>query len=155
MRAVNPNHLVRLQHRFDVPVERLFRAWSDPDELASWAWGSLGRSTHADVNFTVGGTFRVVTARDAGETWSFSGQYTRIEPNVCIAHTLEWQAPMGYEAVPECVEIRFLREGAGSLIDFLHTGVPDEKSAGVHAQGWNNSFEALAAHLARSPEIIS
>lgn len=83
---------VRVQHRFDVPVERLFRAWSNPADLPRWAWASLARETRAEVDFRVGGSFRIETKRPNGETWSFSGTYTEIEPSHRIAHTLVWNA---------------------------------------------------------------
>jgi uncharacterized protein YndB with AHSA1/START domain len=151
MESAHTSHAIRIRHRFDVPVERLFRAWCDPVDLAHWAWGSLGRSAQAEVDFRVGGELRVETQRPDGETWSFSGRYTDIHPNRRIAHTLAWQAPMGYDPVPEHVEVEFHADGSdGSAVEFVHTGVPDEQSADAHARGWRNTLETLAAYLNRA-----
>lgn len=147
LKEADSTHPVHIHHRFEVPVDRLFRAWRDPYELANWAWGSLGHSATADVDFRVGGAFRVTTKRPDGETWSISGLYTDIQPNHRIAHTLVWHAPMGYDPVPEHVEVVFHEDGTGSSIDFTHAGVPDGESAATHAQGWRNTFETLGAYL--------
>lgn len=150
MAATADTHPVRLSHRFDVPVDRLFRAWSDATELAAWAWGSIGQEVSAEVDLVVGGRLRVANRRSDGTTWSFSGVYTDVQPGRRIAHTLAWSAPMGYDPVPERVEVDFRADGAGSVIDFVHHGVPDAASAAAHARGWTDAFKALEAHVARS-----
>jgi uncharacterized protein YndB with AHSA1/START domain len=142
---------IRIEHHFDVPVERLFRAWCDPGELAAWAWGSLGDGTSADVDFRIGGSFRVATRRPDGDTWSFTGSYTDIQPDRRISHTLAWQAPMGYDAADEHVEVDFRSDGAaGSVIEFVHSGVPDSLSADGHSRGWANVLETLDEYLKKA-----
>lgn len=138
---------IRIRHRFDAPVGRLFRAWSDPAQLALWMWGSLGRSARAELDFRVGGALRVETARPDGKTWSLSGTYTDIRQNERIVHTLSWDAPMGYPAANEELRAEFAAHGRGSTIELLHSGVPDAKSAEGHRRGWLDVLETLAAHL--------
>ena len=86
-------HEIRVRRRFRAPLRRVFAAWSDPEQLARWAWGSVGRSTRAEIDFRVGGSLRVETRRPDGARWSFTGTYTEIVPGSRIVHTLEWQAP--------------------------------------------------------------
>lgn len=146
---MNRDHTIRIRHRFDAPVGRLFRAWSDPEQLARWAWGSLRRSARAEADFRVGGSLRVETARPDGKRWSFSGTYTEILQNSRIVHTLVWDAPMGYPPAPEELKAEFAAHGRGSMIELIHTGVPDAKSAEAHRSGWLDVLETLAAHLQR------
>lgn len=45
---------------FDVPRERLFRAWTDPDQLAQW-WGPKGfTNTFQEFDLRPGGSWRFV-----------------------------------------------------------------------------------------------
>jgi uncharacterized protein YndB with AHSA1/START domain len=148
--SINEDHPIRIQRSFDVPVDRLFRAWSDPMDLAGWIWGRLGSSVEAEVDFRVGGSIRVTTTRPGGERWSFSGRYTDIQANLLIEHTLFWEAPMGYGPVPEQIWVMFLQRGTGSEIDFAHAGVPDEKSAEGHLRGWRDAFDTLDVVLRNS-----
>jgi RimJ/RimL family protein N-acetyltransferase len=146
-------HTVHIQHRFHLSVGTIFRAWSEPDLLARWAWGSLGRSVRAEVDFRVGGSYKVETERPDGARWSFSGVYAEIEADRLIAHTLAWDAPVGYPPVPEAAVVRFAEDGSGCLIDFEHTGVPDAESAEGHRKGWLNTFETLEQAL-RKPQDV-
>ncbi len=140
-------HEVRVRRRFDAPLRRVFGAWSDAEQLARWAWGSIGRSTRAEVDLKVGGSLRVETRRPDGATWSFSGTYTEVVPGSRIVHTLEWQAPMGYPASPERLAAEFARGGGCCTVELIHTKVPDAKSAGVHR--WIDVLKTLAAQVER------
>jgi uncharacterized protein YndB with AHSA1/START domain len=137
---------------FGAPVEQVFRAWSEAERFGAWSWGSLGRNVRAEADFRESGNFRVETDAKNGEVWSFSGIYLRIVPQQHILHTLAWQAPVGYDPVPEEVEITFTPHGSGTRVEFIHTGVPDEKSAEGHREGWQNTMETLAAQLANLPK---
>jgi uncharacterized protein YndB with AHSA1/START domain len=135
---------VRIERRFDAPVERVFRAWGAPDDLVRWAWGSLSREARATVDFREGGAFRVSTRRPDGEEWAFSGAYVEIAPNRRLVHTLVWEAPMGYEAIEERVTVEFDAQQAGTTVTFCHEGVPTEGAREGHREGWSNAFDALA-----------
>jgi uncharacterized protein YndB with AHSA1/START domain len=148
MPSAGPAPTIHLRHRFDQPVGTVFRAWSEPEMLAAWGWGSLGHAVRAEVDFRAGGSFRVTTDRPDGAVWSFGGNYLAIDPGRRIVHTLEWQAPMGYESAGEKVEVRFTADGPGTIVEFTHTGVPDEASAQTHRRGWLDTFETLGARIA-------
>lgn len=150
MDSVNTDHVVHMEHHFDATASRLFDAWSNPAQLAEWGWGSLGRSPRAEVNFRVGGEFRVETTRPDGAVWSFSGTYIAIEPGARIAHTLVWDAPVGYGNVPEQLEALFIPDATGSTLELIHSGVPDQRSAEGHREGWQNMLETLALFLGRA-----
>lgn len=140
-------HEIHVRRQFEAPLRRLWEAWSDAEQLARWSWGSIGRSTRAEVDFRVGGSLRVETRRADGTTWSFSGTYTEIKGGARIAHTLAWHAPMGYPESPEVLAAEFAGGGRGCTVELIHTGVPDEKSAEVHRKGWIDVLDTLAAHV--------
>jgi uncharacterized protein YndB with AHSA1/START domain len=139
---------IQLSRTFPGPVARVFAAWSDPLLLARWAWGSIGVDAHAEVDFRVGGGFRVTTARPDGTRWAYIGVYTAIEPLRRIEHDARWNAPMGYESDSERVSIEFHAEPAGTRVVFTHSGVPSESARAEHARGWADTFDALARVLA-------
>ncbi|HVZ38449.1 MAG TPA: SRPBCC domain-containing protein [Candidatus Kapabacteria bacterium] len=150
MTSTSMDHTVRVEHHFEAPAARLFAACSDPEQLAQWAWGSLGRLQRAEVDFRVGGSFLAETTRPDGAVWRFEGTYTAIEPEARIAHTLVWHAPMGYPTVPEHLEIAIADNASGSTLELTHSGLPDQRSADGHREGWSNVLETLADFLRRS-----
>jgi uncharacterized protein YndB with AHSA1/START domain len=135
--------LIRVERQFNAPADRVFRAWRDPKDLEQWAWGSLGCEVRADVDFRQGGKFCISTSRPDGARWSFSGVYTEIVVNRRVSHTLNWDPPMVYEAVSECVTVEFVDEGEKTTVVFLHEGVPSLAARDEHVRGWINTFEAL------------
>ena len=144
MTQPTPLRIVRV---FEAPVGRVFRAWSDPQELRQWAWGSLGKDVTAEVDLRVGGTYRIETSGPDQVPWAFTGTYEQIDADRRLAYTVEWTAPMGYESPGERVTVDFVDRGGQTEVVFVHEGVPDGIASETHDQGWNNTFNALERHL--------
>lgn len=75
-----------ITHVFDAPVERVWQAWSDPDDIKQW-WGPDGFSAPiARIDFREGGTsFLCMSAPDYGDNYS-TWDYTEIVPNERISY---------------------------------------------------------------------
>ena len=52
---------VRIVQQFDAPPARIFRAWTVPEEMVQWMWGSMSKEVWAEVDLRVGGAYRVYT----------------------------------------------------------------------------------------------
>src|SRR5262245_52980648 len=85
------------------PPERVFAAWVNPRDLERWAWGSLASNSRATLDLRPGGRLSVSTHRPDGQEWSFNGTIHEVTPHRRIVHSLEWDAPMGYEPADEVV----------------------------------------------------
>lgn len=143
----NLQSVIDVEIRIAATPERVFRAWSEPRELERWAWGSLGSNCRASVDFRVGGRFLVSTDRPDGRRWAFSGLYTEIVQLQRLAHTVEWDAPMGYGPVEEHVAVEFVAADGATLVRFRHTGDFSAEAKRVHAEGWGNVLETLKGCL--------
>ena len=40
--------VLRIEHTFEAPIARVFEAWSNPDVMKHWIWGSLGKEVTAE-----------------------------------------------------------------------------------------------------------
>ena len=143
--------VLRIERRLAAPRERVFRAWEDPRDLEQWAWGSLSHEARAQVDFQVGGSFRVETLRPDGATLAFSGRFTEISAPQRLAHSLAWEAPMGYGPVPERVVVELSATVDGTRLVFTHEGDFSEAARREHQRGWESCLDALARRLAESP----
>ena len=132
---------------FDAPVEAVFRAWTTPEKLAAWAWGSLGKDVTAEVDLREGGHYRIETAGSDGSRMAFSGTYLEIAPPDRLVYTVTWQAPMGYDSPGELVTVEFSPQGEKTEVVFIHEGVPGTKARAEHVRGWNNTFDLLSKLL--------
>ena len=65
---------------FDAPRERVWRAWTDPRELAAW-WGPHGYTNPVvDADFRPGGGLRIVMRSPEGVDFPMVGEFIAIEP---------------------------------------------------------------------------
>ncbi|MHC4416347.1 MAG: SRPBCC family protein [Planctomycetota bacterium] len=138
---------VRIVRVFPAPASRVFAAWTKPEDLRKWAWGSLGSDVEVELELRVGGRYRISTQRADGATWSFTGTYLEIVPNAKLAYTLQWDAPLGYQSPTESVVVDFTDEGGTCRVSFDHQGVPDARSRDAHETGWQNTFDMLEGLL--------
>ena len=139
--------VLRMERTFDAPVDSVFRAWSDPRELALWAWGSMGNDVKADVDLRVGGAYRITTTQTGQVTLAFEGTYEDVVPGRRLVYSLHWDAPMGYDAPDERVTVEFVGRGEQTDVTFVHEGVPAGVARDTHEKGWANTFDMLAQHL--------
>ena len=133
---------LRLTRSFAASPGRVFAAWSCFEDLARWAWGSLGRDVEGEVDLRVGGRYRLTTNRANGERLTFSGEFLEIVPDRKLSYTLRWEPDMPYGNIEETVTVEFTAHGEQTQVTFVHEGVPDE-GRDEHEKGWLNTFEAL------------
>ena len=144
---------------FDVPAARVFRAWTDPAELATWAWGSLGRDVTAEVDARVGGSYRIQTSVDDAQgwphtDWAMRGTYVEVEPDRRLVYTLQWDAPVGYnqgdQRVPdEIVAVDLTEEDGKTHVAVRHFGMPADPD-GISATAHGKALVEVLAYLART-----
>ena len=138
---------------FNHPAERLFKAWTDPQDLGTWMWNPYDRNLEVEVDLRVGGRYRIYTDAPPdlgkpGDRWGMVGFYTEVVTNKRLAYTLHWDAPVGYNedgglVLDEVVQVDFAPQGEKTEIRYLHLGVPDEKSAGLQTKAIQHTFETL------------
>ena len=69
-----------IERVFDAPRELVFKAWTDPDQLAKW-WGPNGITTViSEHNFTVGGHWRYEMRRGDGPGGKTTSEFLEIVP---------------------------------------------------------------------------
>jgi uncharacterized protein YndB with AHSA1/START domain len=127
--------LVRITREFDAPVEKVFRAHTDPDLLVRWL-GPRGLEMRIDhYDCRTGGSYRYVHARD-GEEFGFHGSFHEVRPNETIVQTFT------FEGMPDAVALeRLTLEDLGNgRTRLVGTSLVD-------------SFEARDAFLASGMEV--
>lgn len=138
---------IRLERAVSAPIDRVFRALSEPGDLERWMWGSIGSDVRATVDVRKGGRYRISTSRPDGQTWAMTGTYTEVVPDRKIAFTVVWEAPMGYEPIDEAVTVELVERGGETTVVFRHDGAFEAKARDVHAQGWSDVLDTLKQHL--------
>jgi uncharacterized protein YndB with AHSA1/START domain len=87
---------VRTERIFAASPERLFEAYSDPEQIPNW-WGPRAMKTVVDkLDFKVGGVWRFVSTAPDGKEHAFNGVYKEIDKPNKISDTFEYEPVPGH-----------------------------------------------------------
>ena len=138
---------VRLTRRFDAPREDVYRAWTDPAEVAQW-YGPDGWHAPVErirIDGQVGGRWELTMVRRA-DGFEFPIGYEILElrePSLVVLRHTE-QDPGGPEAT--IVRVELTEDGDGTVMTV--TDGPMQAEGSEHAAGgYNQAFDKLAARL--------
>jgi uncharacterized protein YndB with AHSA1/START domain len=93
--------LVRITREFDAPVEKVFRAHTDPDLVTQWM-GPRGTEMQIDhYDCRTGGSWRYFATAD-GEEYGFRGTFHEVRPSELIVQTFT------FEGMPDGVALEKL-----------------------------------------------
>ncbi len=136
---------------FDAPRERVFKAWTDPEQFSRW-WGSNGMTTPlatTRMDVRPGGEWYACMRSDAdGHEVPFAGVYREIVENERLVITLtDGDRPDPDREHLLTVTFADLGDGRTELVmrqagDFGE--FTDEQLEGLEA-GWGQFFDRLAA----------
>ena len=149
----NPHLDLSLRRIFNVTPERLFRAWTDADELVKW-FGPDGVTTEiAEVDLTIGGAYRLVMRLPQGDEVIHHGVYREILANKKLVFTwvLDGQSCDGSESesCETVVTVFFNNQDEGTELVIIHDFLPSETSRDNHSFGWTGCVESLEKLLAQ------
>lgn len=133
---------------FNAPRELVYRAFTDPDQLAQW-FGPVGFSVPrdtVDIDARVGGHQRFTMVSDADPTMRspVDATFTEVIENELLVGSEEWAGVAGGEdGATMHLRLEFHDEGGGKTRLVIHQGPYTEEVAGMAREGWNSSFTKL------------
>jgi uncharacterized protein YndB with AHSA1/START domain len=144
---VPPRETLRIRRVFDAPREKVFSAWTQPEELKRW-WrvGEDWTTPLAEVDLRVGGTFVLGTKPPAGDLHVVRGEFHLVAPPERLVYT--WRVD-GSGPEENEVTVEFLPLGDETEVTITHARLSRESAASSGA-GWEAVLTSLGAVLARS-----
>ncbi|MGZ4623195.1 MAG: SRPBCC domain-containing protein, partial [Blastococcus sp.] len=82
--------LVRIVREFDAPVEKVFRAHTDPDLVVQWLGPRNLTMTIDHYDCRSGGSYRYIHSRGDDE-FGFHGSFHEVRPNELIVQTFTFE----------------------------------------------------------------
>jgi len=132
---------LEISRRYDVPPERVWAAWTDPQALSRWFGpGQEGCVTEALLEVRPQGRYSIAFRTPDGEQHRVSGRYEEVEPPSRLSFTWAWQS------TPERVSfvtVRIEPDGDGTLMHFRHDRFFDQAARDNHRRGWTVTFAKL------------
>jgi uncharacterized protein YndB with AHSA1/START domain len=133
---------------FEAPRERVFRAWTDPDEVADW-YGPDHFDTPRErihIDLRVGGRYELtMVQRDNGAEFAIGYEIVEIvEPELIVLRS----DPMPEVGMHEPTITRVEFHDHGTKTRMTLTDGPYLQGRGHAEAGWNAAFDKLATHVA-------
>jgi uncharacterized protein YndB with AHSA1/START domain len=141
---------VRLHRVIAAKPEKVYRAFLEPDAVASWLppYGFL--CTVHELDAEVGGTFRMSFRNfTTGNGHSFGGEYMELVPSERLVYTDRFDDPNLPGEMTVTVELKAV--SVGTELTVVQDGVPDVIPLEACYLGWQDSLRKLAKLV--EPEI--
>lgn len=138
-----PTAVLELTRSFNASVDRVYRAFTDPERLVKWGCGTSYENIALDIDPRPGGVYhhRVRYKQDGGE-WTFFGVYQEVEPNRKLSYTFDWKTDWRQPPTPSLVELSFHQRGDATELEMRHSQMvePALESTERH---WNEFIGVL------------
>jgi uncharacterized protein YndB with AHSA1/START domain len=145
---VTADQQVLITRVFEAPREQVFRAWTNPDEVAEW-YGPEHMDTPREkihIDLRVGGRYELTMVQRSGDT-EFSIGYEileLVEPELIVLRSDPMPEVGMHE--PTVQRVEFHDDGAKTRMTLSDGPYPAGRG---HAEaGWNAAFDKLAAVVA-------
>ncbi len=126
----------------------VFRACTEPDELAQW-WGPHGFTMlDIELDLRVGGAYRFAMQPPEGDLFHISGEFRAIEPPALLEYTFRYEQPDPDDR-ETVVRLVFQDAGDSTEISLVQSGFASEARRALHDGGWSDSFDRLQDLLSR------
>jgi uncharacterized protein YndB with AHSA1/START domain len=129
-----------ISRTYPATVERVFKAWTDANQLGQWFAPSDDYTTQASVDLRVGHEYRIAIAHKGGNIHTVLGTYRVIEPPRKLVYTWRWE---GGPSADTLVTVDFPPEGDSTRVTITHDQFADAETRGKHNDGWNGCLDRL------------
>ena len=136
---------------FRASAERLFHAWTDPQEIPNWFGRTPNSVKQARIDLRVNGAWRFDFEAEEGAVNAVHGEYLRIDPNRKLVFS--WMHEMTNDdghletTRASTVTVTFEPVEAGTRLTIRHEGTASESGRRGVGEGWSYAVASLQAWL--------
>ncbi|MEO6252618.1 MAG: SRPBCC family protein [Ferruginibacter sp.] len=144
------NNSVSFHKVLKAPPEKVFRAFTEANAMASWIPPYGYTCTVHEMNVYIGGTYRMSFHNfSTGKSHSFGGEYVDIKPNEFLKYTDKFDDP---KLPGEMITTVWLQKvSVGTEIKIIQEGIPSMIPVEMCYLGWQDSLDKLTKLV--EPEI--
>jgi uncharacterized protein YndB with AHSA1/START domain len=126
--------------------ERLFAAWTEPEQLRKW-WGPEGVvCVDPEVDLRVGGRYRIGNQFPDQKVLWIVGEFEVVDPPHRLTYT--WRLE-GTSAGPERVSVYFEARGHATEVIVTHERISNEALRDQHQHGWQGCLDGLEEYISK------
>ena len=145
--ATTTDFNLTLERRIAAPRARVYKAWTDPDEVRQW-WALSGMTVEiADFDIRVGGRFRLGLRSQEGNLHVAGGEYSVVDPPARLVHTWQWEDREPGDTQVMRVTVEFIEDGDATRLVLTHEDFRSQEAADRHNEGWSNKLDCIEQYL--------
>jgi uncharacterized protein YndB with AHSA1/START domain len=142
--------VLELTCTLDASPERIFRALTDPAELARW-WGPSGfTAPEVEMDPRVGGSYRLGMQPPDGELFHLAGEFLEVRPPTSLAYSFRWEEP-DPDDQETAVTLSLDPVADRTRLSLRHGAFATEARLALHKSGWTDSLQRLSEFLESAP----
>jgi uncharacterized protein YndB with AHSA1/START domain len=141
--VASPTSLV-ISRTYPASVERVFKAWTDANQLGQWFAPTDDYTTKATVDLRVGHEYRIAITHKGGNVHTILGTYRVIDPPHKLVYTWRWE---GGPMADTLVTVDFAPEGDVTKVTITHDQFTNTEDRDKHNEGWNGCLGRLQRTL--------
>jgi uncharacterized protein YndB with AHSA1/START domain len=141
--VASPTSLV-ISRTYPASVDRVFKAWTDANQLGQWFAPTDDYTTKANVDLRVGHEYRIAITHKGGNVHTILGTYRVIEPPRKLVYTWRWE---GGPMADTLVTVDFAPEGEATKVTITHEQFTNTEDRDKHNEGWNGCLNRLQRTL--------
>ena len=142
---------VRIERIIDAPAERVFRAFTNPEDLKQWFGEGETKTTYVEADARPDGRYLLVMQPPGGDPMHIAGTYREVDPPRRLVFTWQWE-----RGVPDpneyVITVELRRMGSRTAVSVTHAGLTPESATDLYRTGWEGGLERMSRLLAREVE---
>jgi uncharacterized protein YndB with AHSA1/START domain len=131
----------------DAPPALVFKAWTQQEHAARW-WGPKGFTIiSAQLDGTLGGSFRIAMRGADGTMYTKRGTYHEVTEPERLVFTYAWENAEGNLGHEMRITVTFKSQGDHTLLTLHQIGFENMPERDSHQSGWTSCFERFAEYM--------
>jgi predicted enzyme related to lactoylglutathione lyase/uncharacterized protein YndB with AHSA1/START domain len=141
------NLFLEVKRLIKAPRERVFAAWTTPDQILKWFGSEACQALSAKMDLRVGGEYQIRT-----HTVEVVGVFREVKRPSRLVYSWSWRQidPPTSEMDETLVTVDFVEADGGTEVRLRHEGFADAEERDKHNYGWNGCFDKLEKLFAES-----
>lgn len=146
---VDTKQSLKLSRIIKASPDRVFSAWTDPEQIKRWSAPEGMSIPEAEVDLTVGGTYRIRMESPEGNVHTAYGTYREIVPFERLVYTWDWEEENSHLG-GTLITVEFTDLGESTEVVITHDLFPTEEVRDAHETGWTSCLNRLVSLFAES-----
>jgi uncharacterized protein YndB with AHSA1/START domain len=144
--SISPTTSLQLKRTFQAERQRVFQAWTDPQQMRDWSAPTGDYEVTAAVDLRVGGKYRIQMKHKNGNVSVAHGEYREVQPPERLVYTWSWEDG---KAVDTLVTVEFRDLGGATEVVLTHERFASAEWRDKHSEGWSGCLLRLESLFQR------